>query len=159
MVVEVRTIDFVAKKTCRLKGEANPEESCAKGLAPGFSGRHGGGGPSPLEPLADVAAGVLPFIETSEHRLVVARACTLLHVSCSIGRPMPCHIRFLMMWRRESEEAERGRCFAKQPPHEQNNHLMRQLHNHCMSCCYHATHNILFYMHKLRDFIILPDDL
>jgi hypothetical protein len=22
--------------------------------------------------------------------------------------------------------------------HERNNHLMRQLHNHCMSCCFHA---------------------
>jgi hypothetical protein len=40
-----------------------------------------------------------------------------------------------------------------------NNHLMGQLHNHCMSCCCHATHNIPFYMHKLRDFIILSDDL
>jgi hypothetical protein len=102
MVVEVRTIDFVAKKTCRLKGEANPEESCAKGLAPGFSGRHGGGGPSPLEPLADVAAGVLPFIETSEHRLVVARACTTRQLFHRSSYAMP-HKIF-----DDVEERERG---------------------------------------------------
>jgi hypothetical protein len=64
-----------------------------------------------------------------------------------------------MMWRRESKEREIGRCLAKQPPHERNNYLMRQLHNHCMSCYFHATHNILFYVHKLRNYIGVPDDL
>jgi hypothetical protein len=68
-------------------------------------------------------------------------------------------VRFLMMWRRESKERGRCHCFANQPPLERNNHLMRQLHNHCMSCCCHATHNILFYIHKLRNYIALPDDL
>jgi hypothetical protein len=43
------------------------------------------------------------------------RASTLLHISNPIGRPMQCHIRFLMTWRRESKERERGRCLAKQP--------------------------------------------
>jgi hypothetical protein len=40
-----------------------------------------------------------------------------------------------------------------------NSHLMRQLHNHCMSCCCHATHNILFNVHKLKNYINPPDDL
>jgi hypothetical protein len=84
--------------------------------------------------------------------LLTLRASTLLHVSCLIGRPMQCHTRFLMMWMRESEERERGRCFAKQPPHERNNHLMRQLHNHCMSCCCHATHNIPFLYAQIKGF-------
>jgi hypothetical protein len=33
-----------------------------------------------------------------------------------------------MMWRREEgerKEREKGRCLAKQPPHERNNYLMR----------------------------------
>jgi hypothetical protein len=80
------------------------------------------------------------------------RASTLLQVSCPIGRPMQCHIRFLMMWRRESEERERGRCFTKQPPHERNSHLMRQLHNHCLSCCCHAIHNIPFLYAQIKGF-------
>jgi hypothetical protein len=46
----------------------------------------------------------------------------------------------MAMYRRESKERERGRCFAKQLPHERNNHLMRQLHNYYLSCCCHATH-------------------
>jgi hypothetical protein len=83
------------------------------------------------------------------------RASTLVHVSSPIGRPMQCHIGFLMMWKRESKEREKSRCLAKQPPHERNNYLMRQLHNHCMSCCCHATHNIPFYEHKLRNYIDL----
>jgi hypothetical protein len=94
------------------------------------------------------------------HKVVVLlmRANTLVHVSSPIGRPMQCHIGFLMMWRRERKERERGCCLAKQPPHERNNYLMRQLHNHCMSCCCHATHNIPFYVHKLRNYIDLPDN-
>jgi hypothetical protein len=55
------------------------------------------------------------------------RASTLVHISSPIGRLMQCHIGFLMMWRRESTERERGRCLAKQPPHEQNNYLMREI--------------------------------
>jgi hypothetical protein len=47
---------------------------------------------------------------------------------------MQCHIGFLMMCRRESKERERGRCLAKQPP-------------------------LSFYVHKLRNYIDLPDDL
>jgi hypothetical protein len=43
------------------------------------------------------------------------------------------------------EERKRGRFFAKQPPHERNNHLKSQLHNHYMSCCCHATRNISFF--------------
>jgi hypothetical protein len=64
---------------------------------------------------------------------------------------MHCHVGFLMMWRRESKERERGRCLAKQPPHERSNYLMRQLHNHCMSCCCHATHNILFLCTQIKE--------
>jgi hypothetical protein len=70
------------------------------------------------------------------------RASKLVHVSSPIARLMQCCIWFLMMWRRESKERERDRCLAKQPPHERNNYLMRQLHNHCMSYRCHATHNI-----------------
>jgi hypothetical protein len=72
-------------------------------------------------------------------RSILLRASTLVHVSSPVGRPMQCHIRFLMMWKRESKERERGCCLAKQPPHERSNRLMRQLHNHCMSSCCHAT--------------------
>jgi hypothetical protein len=82
--------------------------------------------------------------------------CTFL--SNLIGRPMQCHIGFFMMWRSETGERARGRCLAKQPPHARNNYLIKQLHNRCMSCCCHTTHNILFYMHKLRNYIDLPDD-
>jgi hypothetical protein len=39
------------------------------------------------------------------------------------------------------EERERCCCLTKQPPHEWNNHFMMQLHNHCISCYCHATHN------------------
>jgi hypothetical protein len=43
--------------------------------------------------------------------------------------------------------------------HERNNYLMRQLHNHCMSCCVMQLIIFLFYVHKLRNYIDLPDDL
>jgi hypothetical protein len=66
----------------------------------------------------------------------------LLHANGPISFLMQYHVRFLMMLRRESEERERGRCSTKQPPHEWNNHSTKKLHNHCMSCCFHATHNI-----------------
>jgi hypothetical protein len=81
-----------------------------------------------------------------------------VHVSSTIDRLMQCYIVFLMMWRRESKEREKE-VVVKQPPHKRNNYLMRQLHNHCMSCYCHATHNILFYVHKLRNYIDLTDDL
>jgi hypothetical protein len=58
----------------------------------------------------------------------------------------------LMMWRRESEERERGRCFTKQPLYERKNHLMRQLHDQRMSCCCYATYNIPFLHAQIKRF-------
>jgi hypothetical protein len=55
---------------------------------------------------------------------------------------------------REQEErkTERGRCFAKQSPHKRNNHIMRQLHNHCTSCCCHVTHSISYLHAQIEGF-------
>jgi hypothetical protein len=49
------------------------------------------------------------------------------------------------------EERARGRCLAKQPPHKWNNYFMRQLHNHYMSCCCYATHNIPFLCAQIKE--------
>ena len=43
------------------------------------------------------------------------RAGILLHVSSLIGRPVQCHVEFLVMWRKESQMREKGGCLAKQP--------------------------------------------
>jgi hypothetical protein len=87
------------------------------------------------------------------------RASTLLHVSGIIGCLMQMHVIFLMMWRREGEERERGGCFAKQPSHRLKLRTMRPLIHHCMSCCCHATHNISFFsFHILRDMVLLRDN-
>jgi hypothetical protein len=61
------------------------------------------------------------------------------------------HMIFDDVEERESKERGRGRCLAKQPPHARNNYLMRQLHNHCMGCCCHATHNIPFLCAQIKE--------
>jgi hypothetical protein len=62
------------------------------------------------------------YYKSSEKDMYI-RASTLLHISCPIGRLMLCHIRFLVMWKRESKERKRllpretTASWAKQPPH------------------------------------------
>ena len=75
------------------------------------------------------------------------RASTLLHVSGLITRLMQCHVRFLVMWRRESKVRERGRCFARQPPHKLNFRTTRQLNHYCTRFSCHATYNIPFFIY------------
>jgi hypothetical protein len=85
------------------------------------------------------------------------RASTLLHVSGIIGCLMQMHVIFLMMWRREGEERERGGCFAKQPPHRLKIRTIKLLTNYCMSCrrttqnipIFHSTtYGICYYYNK-----------
>ena len=64
---------------------------------------------------------------TRELQLNFIRAGTLLHVSGIISHLMQCHIRFLVMWRRESKVRERGGCLAKQPSHRLKFRSMRLL--------------------------------
>jgi hypothetical protein len=53
-----------------------------------------------------------------------------------------------------------GQCGGeKEVVASRNNHLIRQSHNHYMSCCCHITNNNPFYIHKLKDCITLLDDL
>jgi hypothetical protein len=84
-------------------------------------------------------------------------ASTLVHVSSPKGHLMQCHIGFLMMWRRE--QGERKMSLPRETTTSWTKQLMRQLHNYCMSFCCHETHNIPFYVHTLRNYIDLPDDL
>jgi len=67
-------------------------------------------------------------------RMPRLRASTLLHVSGFIARLIQCHVRFLVMWRRESDVREWACCFARQPPHKLNFRTMKQLDHNCISC-------------------------
>ena len=62
-----------------------------------------------------------------------------------------CHIVFLVMWRRESEVRERGRCFARQPPHKLNFRTMKQLDHNCISFSCHAIYNIPFLFTQIKE--------
>jgi hypothetical protein len=76
-----------------------------------------------------------------------------------IGTRQHSHMSSHAVTRRIFDDVEKRTRRDNEVVASRNNQLMRQLHNHCMSCCCHASHNILFYMHKLRNYISLPDDL
>jgi hypothetical protein len=88
----------------------------------------------------------VPVVITSLQWLLEWRHC----YTSTKYRLMQCHV-----WWCEWERAwrERGRFFVKQPSHETTQ-------QHCISCYWHATHNILYfiYMQKLKNYIALPDN-
>ena len=78
------------------------------------------------------------------------RAYILLHVDGLIDRLMQCHVRFLVMYRRESEVREIGGWLAKQPSHRLKFRSIRLLSIIVRVIVAMQLKILLYFVHKSR---------